>query len=72
MFRVLPLREAISLYFRNSFFDSESGVPATVPWVRIPPTPPKIHRNSDRIAVDFFYAPKPLKIRALKKSDLHW
>lgn len=24
---------------------------------------PKVHRNSDRITVDFFYARKPLEIR---------
>ena len=35
------------------------------PRVRIPPTPPEVHRNFDRITVDFFYARKPLEIRLL-------
>ena len=32
--------------------------------VRIPPSPPKVHRNSDGITVDFFYVRKPLEIKA--------
>ena len=31
--------------------------------VRLPSAPPKVHRNFDRITVDFFYARKPLEIR---------
>ena len=40
-----------------------------VPWVRIPPAPPSIHRNFDRITVDFFYARKPLEIKAFAVSE---
>ena len=35
-----------------------------VPRVRIPNSPPEVHRNFDRITVDFFYARKPLEIKA--------
>ena len=33
--------------------------------VRFPSAPPEVHRNFDRITVDFFYARKPLEIRLL-------
>ena len=32
--------------------DSKSGVPATVPWVRIPPYPPRSHYNIDTMSID--------------------
>ena len=34
-----------------------------VTWVRIPSSPPEVHRNVDRITVDFFYARKPHEIK---------
>ena len=40
---------------------------------KTPCSPPKVHRNVDRIIVDFFHARKPLErqahIRILSKSD---
>ena len=33
--------------------DSKSGSRASGSWVRIPPCPPQVHRNFDRITVDF-------------------
>ena len=49
----LPLS---SVKFRQVRFlplDSKSGSRASGSWVRIPPCPPQVHRNFDRITVDF-------------------
>lgn len=43
-------------------FEGETGVSEGCSSLS-PPAPPKVHRNFDRITVDFFYARKPLEIR---------
>ena len=37
--------------------------------VRIPSGPPKVHRNFDRITVDFFYAQKSHEIKVFAVSE---